>query len=278
MTASIPLAEVLSRHERARTAWQAAMTAGGFLQHERPATLAVQTKSSATDAVSQMDRGAEQRIVEAVLTSWPDDAILGEEGGERAGTSGIRWVIDPLDGTVNYLARIPNWAVSIAVEAEGVARCGVVVAPALDEAYLAIRGQGAWTIHDATAVPIRAGGEQDLGLALIATGFSYDAGRRSVQGLQAAALLPKVRDLRRLGAAALDLCWTACGRLDGFYEAGLSPWDIAAGALIAQEAGCTVGPLEAPGRGDVADRVATFVAAAPGIDLALRGALLAAAS
>ena len=266
------LADLLARHDRAAVAWHSARRAADFLVGERPADLVVESKSSQTDAVSQMDRGAELRIIETITEAFPDDAILGEEGGGRTGTSGVRWVIDPLDGTVNYLSRLPNWAVSIGVEVGGVVEVGVVSAPALGEAYLGIRGAGAWRIVGTEAEPIAASRASTLGLALVATGYSYDAQRRAQQARQAARLIGSIRDLRRLGAASVDLCWTACGRLDGYYESGLHPWDIAAGALIAREAGCVVRSVE----GEDEYR-GTLLAAAPGVASALRAAIAAAA-
>lgn len=261
--------DLLALHDRAATAWEAAATAAAFLHRERPADLRVEAKSTATDAVSEMDRGAEQRIVDTVLRAFPEDAILGEEGGERAGASGARWIVDPLDGTVNYLCRIPNWAVSVGVEVDDVVEVGVVVAPALGEAYLAVRGHGAWAVEGETAARITASAEADVALALVATGYAYDATRRQAQAAQAARLIGGIRDLRRLGAAALDLCWTACGRLDGYYESGLHAWDIAAGALIAREAGCVVRSVEGSD-----ERTGTLLAAAPAIAEPLRALLV----
>lgn len=269
MTAPL-LADVLAHNDRAPAAWHAAHRAADFLVAERPADLVVETKSTATDAVSQMDRGAEERIVGTVLEAFPNDAILGEEGGSRTGSSAARWIVDPLDGTVNYLYRLPNWAVSIAVEIDGVVEVGVVVAPALGEAYLAVRGAGAWLQAGGAFTRIAASRETDLGLALVATGYSYDATRRAQQAEQAARLIGRIRDLRRLGAAAVDLCWTACGRVEAYYESGLHAWDIAAGALIAREAGCVVRSVEGPD-----EYSGTLLAAAPGIARSLREALAA---
>lgn len=193
----------------------------------------VRTKSSATDMVTEFDGAAERLIVEGLAAARPDDAVVGEEGTTTAGTSGLSWFLDPIDGTTNYLYGIAQWGVSIGVaDAEGML-AGVVVAPDLGETFTATRGGGAHLNGD----PISASGLDDLSRALVGTGFSYSAERRGQQGRTAAALLPHVRDLRRLGSASLDLCAVACGRLDLYYETGLNSWDMAAGDLIAREAG-----------------------------------------
>jgi len=199
----------------------------------------VSTKSSSTDMVTEMDRRSEAMIVERLLAARPDDGLLGEEGAERAGTSGITWVIDPLDGTTNYLYGYPGFAVSIAAVKDGVALVGVVVDPVHGETFTATAGGGSHRNGERLTGP----GACDLGDVLLSTGFAYDAARRAAQGLAMAAVLPRVRDLRRSGAAAVDLCWVACGRVDAFFERGLAPWDLAAGSLIAREAGATVGNL-----------------------------------
>ncbi|MGH9265798.1 MAG: inositol monophosphatase family protein [Acidimicrobiales bacterium] len=200
----------------------------------------VTTKSSGTDMVSEMDRASETLIVDGILAARPDDAILGEETGGRDGTSGVRWVIDPLDGTTNYLYRHPIWAVSIGVEVDGQVEVGVVAAPGLQEVFTAVRGKGAWLNGD----PIAVSEETDLASALVGTGFAYVASRRAAQAAVLPHLLPAVRDIRRYGVAALDLCWVACGRLDGYFEAGGQPWDVAAGLLIAGEAGAVAQGLD----------------------------------
>jgi myo-inositol-1(or 4)-monophosphatase len=214
-----------------------------------------------------MDRGSESLIRAAILSERPHDAILGEEGGERTGSTGVRWVIDPLDGTVNYVHRLPLWGVSIAVEEQGMASVGVVVTPVLDEAYIAVRGQGAWRVRGARAERIHVSDCQVLDRALVATGFDYDAGRRSEQGAVAGRLVGEVADLRRSGSAVVDLCWLASGQVDAYFERGLNPWDLAAGELIAREAGAVVTGLtsEAP------DEV--VVASAPGIASQFRRSL-----
>ena len=248
-----------------------AAEAGRVLVQERPRDLGVaDTKSSPTDIVTVMDQRSEKLIVEGILAERPDDAILGEEGSDHEGTSGVRWVIDPLDGTVNYLYELPLWGVSIGVEIDGETVAGVVEIPILRETFTALRGHGAYRNGE----PIRAysaqsGGEPvPLERALIATGFGYAAQRREVQGQIVAALLPRVRDIRRGGSAALDLCSVACGRVDGYYERGTKPWDISAGALIATEAGAKVGGLHGAAASDE-----MTVAAAEGLFEALCGFL-----
>ena len=232
--------EILERDPLLASAWKAAHAAARFLQEDRPSHLAVDSKSSATDAVTEMDRGAEILIISSLLAEHPHDSVLGEENGERIGTSDVRWVIDPLDGTVNYIYGLPVWAVSIGVQVAGVTQAGVVVAPELQVSWCASRGQGAWEVHHDECIPIRPSRASDLASSLVATGFGYDAGRRSRQGAVVASLLPKVRDIRRVGAAVVDLCWVASGRYDAYFERGLHPWDFVAGALIAQEAGAQV--------------------------------------
>jgi len=220
----------------------------------------VTTKTSGTDMVSEMDRASETHIVKGILAARPDDAILGEETGVREGTSGVRWVIDPLDGTTNYLYRHPTWAVSVGVEVDGVAQVGVVVAPGHHEVFTAVRGEGAKLNGD----PIAVTEETNLASALVGTGFGYGANRRGRQAQVLPELLPLVRDIRRNGVASLDLCWVACGRLDGYFEAGGQPWDVAAGLLIATEAGAVVSGLD--GGPVTPDSV---VAATPGVAPAL---------
>jgi myo-inositol-1(or 4)-monophosphatase len=215
----------------------AAAEAGKLLVEGRPADLGVaQTKSSPTDVVTEMDTAAERIIRAAIRRHRPDDGFLGEEGGSEDGGSGVRWVIDPIDGTVNYLYGLPAWAVSIGAEVDGVAVAGVVLAPQLGEEYTAVRGGGSWLGERRLRVNEPAG----LAQSLIATGFGYRAERREVQGRIVAGLVGQVRDIRRGGSAALDLCSVAAGRVDGYYERGTHAWDRAAGALIAEEAGARV--------------------------------------
>ncbi len=205
----------------------------------------VQTKTSATDLVTDMDRASERAIVERILARRPTDGILGEEGSDRLGTSGIRWIIDPIDGTTNYVYGHPGFAVSIAAErtdpTTGVAAvvAGAVADPLHAELFVAVLGGGA-TRNGRT---IRCTDNAELGRALVATGVSYESARRARQAQVLTEVLPEVRDIRRMGAASVDLCSVACGRVDAYYEKGLAPWDLAAGALIAGEAGAVVGDL-----------------------------------
>ncbi len=197
------------------------------------------TKTSATDLVTAMDRAVEALLVESILAARPEDGIEGEEGSSRPGTSGVRWHIDPIDGTVNYVHGIPGFCVSVAAEVGGAVVAGVVSSPLHGELFTATAGGGAWR----NDIPIHCSGATELATALIATGFSYQSDRRRRQAETLVQVLPRVADVRRLGAAALDLCWVACGRYDGYYEPGLNTWDHAAGALIASEAGAVVGDL-----------------------------------
>ncbi|NUP46517.1 MAG: inositol monophosphatase [Catenulispora sp.] len=244
-----------------------AAEAGRALVRDRPRDLGVaSTKSSPTDIVTVMDQRSEKLIIEGILAERPDDGILGEEGGSRAGTSGVRWVVDPIDGTVNYLYEIPMWCVSIGVQIDGETVAGVVEVPMLRETFTALRGHGAWLNGEPISAHSAQSGGQPVPLerALVATGFGYAAQRRAVQGRIAAELLPLVRDIRRAGSAAIDLCSVACGRVDGYYERGTNPWDIAAGGLIVTEAGGRIGGL----RGAAAS-VEMTVAAAGGLFEAL---------
>lgn len=200
----------------------------------------VGTKSTPTDLVSDLDRSSEALIVRTLQARRPDDGVLGEEGGARVGRSSVRWVIDPLDGTVNFLYGFPAFSVSVAAEVDGVVVAGAVHDPLRGETFTAARGSGARL--DGRRLQIRA--PTDLAGALVGTGFSYDAGTRAEQGRVVAQLLPVVRDIRRAGSAALDLCWVGAGRLDAYYEAGTRHWDRAAGLLIATEAGAWAGDLD----------------------------------
>ncbi len=211
------------------------------------------TKSSLADVVTAADREAEALITQALRKARPNDGLLGEEGASVEGTTGITWVIDPIDGTVNYLYDLPSYAVSIAAtvadHGPGTtfdgrrAVAGAVYVPALDELFEAHEFGGArlngQTIHASQA--------KELSLALVATGFGYTVERRTEQALVASQLIPQVRDIRRMGAAAVDLCNLAAGRLDAYYERGLQPWDYAAGVLIAREAGAAILALEEDG-------------------------------
>lgn len=199
----------------------------------------VQTKSSPTDVVTAMDTAAERLIVRTLYDARPGDAILAEEGSSAAGDTGtrVRWVVDPLDGSVNYLYGLPEWAVSIAAELDGEPIVGAVFVAPRGELFTAVRGEGAWREGE----PLACNAAVPLGRALVATGFGYEAGRRARQADVLRGLLPSVRDIRRGGSASCDLCSLASGRVDAYYERGLSPWDSAAGGLIATEAGARVG-------------------------------------
>lgn len=216
----------------------------------------VGTKSTGTDMVSEMDRAAEALIVEHLLGARPGDGFVGEEGTNRPSTSGVSWVVDPLDGTTNYLYGLTGFGVSIAAEHDGVVVAGVVLDVVRNELFAATRGGGA-TRDD---VPISVSAASDLSSALVATGFAYASERRARQAAVLVDVLPRVRDIRRFGAAAVDLCSVACGRVDAYYEAGLAPWDLAAGGLVAAEAGAVLTDLTG---GPV--RAGAVVAAAPGI-------------
>ncbi|GAA2625799.1 inositol monophosphatase family protein [Streptomyces axinellae] len=243
-------------------AQEAAARAGTLLRDGRPADLGVAaTKSSPIDVVTEMDLASEKLITGFLTGHRPDDGFLGEEGASSEGSSGVRWVIDPVDGTVNYLYDRPDWAVSIAAEYHGERVVGVVAAPARGETWHAVLGQGAY--RDGRPLVCRP--SPPLDQALIGTGFGYVRERRVAQAAVAEELLPRVRDIRRTGSAAIDLCEVACGRLDGFYERGLHPWDLAAGDLIAREAGALTG-----GRPGLPADWELTLAASPGVFEALQ--------
>jgi myo-inositol-1(or 4)-monophosphatase len=216
-----------------------AAEAGGFLLEawsELDPSRDVSSKTGPTDVVTRLDVESEQLVRSRLLAARPHDTVLGEEGGATSGDSQVRWVVDPLDGSVNYLFGLPTWAVSVAVQVGGTTVAGAVAVPALGRTYWAARGGGAFRDGE----PLRASTQADLSLALLATGFAYDSGTRSRQAAALAHVLGRVRDIRRLGAAALDLCLLADGSVDAYYERGLNEWDYAAGALVAAEAGARV--------------------------------------
>jgi myo-inositol-1(or 4)-monophosphatase len=201
----------------------------------------VDTKSSPVDVVTAVDRASEALIVRRLLEARPDDGVLGEEGASTEGTSGVRWVVDPIDGTVNFLYGLPAFAISIAGEVDGQTEVGVVLNVPTGELYTAVRGGGAWlTAPGAATMQLHGSAPASLSQSLVATGFGYGVEQRRAQGAVVAQLLPEVRDIRRVGCASLDLCAAAAGRVDAYYEQGLKPWDHAAGALIAAEAGLLV--------------------------------------
>jgi len=228
----------------------------------------ISTKSSETDVVTAGDRAVERLIRERLDEMWPGVPVIGEEEGGQAPERGLCWVVDPIDGTVNYLYGYPCYAVSVAAQVDGVSVAGAVADPAGDRMWTASKGDGARL----NGRPLRVSGATRLELTLVATGFAYAAARRARQAALWAALLPRVRDLRRPGASSLDLCSVAAGWVDAYVEHGLHRWDWAAGALIAEEAGAVV---RLPGNGDDdgLGSDAVFVAA-PGIADALRAALI----
>jgi myo-inositol-1(or 4)-monophosphatase len=212
-----------------------AKRAGALLQ-DRPTQLLIDTKSSDIDIVTQMDRASEKLIVEEILSARPDDGIIGEEGANRPSNSGYTWVLDPIDGTVNYLYNMAGWSVSIAVKDQIGTLVGVVYAPTLNSLFTARRGGGAFE----NGKSLGCNNPIDLNRALIATGFHYVESIRSKQVTQFNKLIMNIRDYRRNGSAAVDICHVAAGVVDGYYELGLKEWDLAAAGLIATEAGAQV--------------------------------------
>jgi myo-inositol-1(or 4)-monophosphatase len=251
---------VISNEEFRTIAQTIAEAVGVEAGERRQADFSWSTKSSTSDVVTEIDTWAEDEIVQRVLKLRPDDGFLGEEGTSTPGTTGVLWVIDPIDGTTNLLYDIPGYSVSIGVQVEGTTVAGAVFDPVRSELFSAAAGGGATRNGDL----ITASTASDLSVSLIGTGFSYRAEQRRDQAEILKSVLPAVRDIRRMGGAALDLCAVACGRLDASYERGLSPWDSAAGALIAVEAGAIVD-----------DRDLTW-ASAPGIADAFRALLVTA--
>ena len=216
----------------------------------------VLTKSTATDLVTAHDRAAERIVVEGIAAARPDDAIVGEEGTNRAGASGISWYVDPIDGTTNFVYDLPAWCTSVAAGRADDMLVGAVYVPVMGELFAAAAGRGA-TLDGR---PITHSGRDELALVLLATGFAYDPARRTRQAAVIERMIGDVRDIRRLGSAALDLCYVAAGRCDAYFEAGLNRWDMAAGELIAREAGCRSGDFAGgPPRPD------ELLVAAPGI-------------
>jgi myo-inositol-1(or 4)-monophosphatase len=237
--------------ELRRLAVEVATAAGELISAGRPDRVEVAaTKSSPTDVVTAMDTASEQLLRQRLRAARPHDGLLGEEEGYEAGSNGITWVVDPIDGTVNYLYGLRSYAVSVAVVSHDPAGdpdpatwtvlAAAVVDPSAGETWSAHAGGGA-TLTDARGThALHAGAGPELGHALVATGFGYDAQRRAEQAAVVARLLPQVRDLRRIGTASLDLCAVAAGRVDAYYELGLNAWDFAGGWLVAQEAGAVV--------------------------------------
>lgn len=250
-----------------------ALACGRLITDERPADLGVAaTKSSAVDVVTVMDQRSEALASQLLSQHRPDDGQFGEEGLNQPGTSGITWIVDPIDGTVNYLYGVPAYCVSVAaVVGEPMTPgawqpvAGAVYSPLTDELYLATLGAGARKIRGGVEQQLRFAPAETLDQSLIGTGFSYTASIRAQQGAQLAALIPHVRDIRRMGSAALDLCRVADGQIDAYYERMLNPWDVAAGWLAATEAGAVV---EGPGPFPTKDFT---IAGSPQIIAELRG-------
>ena len=254
----MPISAAADHSALLAVAEQLARGAGDLVSRARAAGsgLGADTKSTPTDLVTEVDRASERWLAERLAALRPDDAVLGEEGADRPGGSGVRWLLDPIDGTVNFLYGLRPYAVSVAAEQAGQVVAGCVHDPTSGETFTAVRGGGAWL----DGRPL--GGRwlaPTLDRAVIGTGFGYDAGLRGGQGRVLAGVLPRVGNVRRLGSAALDLCYVAAGRLDGYYEHGLKAWDRAAGELVATEAGARVTGLRGRPPG------AVTVAASPAV-------------
>jgi myo-inositol-1(or 4)-monophosphatase len=208
----------------------------GELLVNRPSKFELDQKSGVFDFATQMDHESEKLIVAEILTARPDDGLIGEEGSNRESKSGVTWVIDPIDGTVNYLYDIPGWCISIAAKDKDGGLVGVVYSPATQSLWKASRGGGAFLNGN----PIKCNDPVGLDRALVGSGFAYDIEKRKIQAALIARLLPQIRDLRRLGACAVDICHVASGSLDAYFEAGVNEWDYAAASLVATEAGATI--------------------------------------
>lgn len=213
----------------------------------------VRSKSTATDLVTDLDTWAERHITERLLAARPDDSVMGEEGADHHGSSGVTWCIDPIDGTVNFVHGLAGFNVSIAAQVEGRSIAAVVTSPLHQDTFTAVLGGGAFC-NDR---PVRCSDQADLARAVVGTGFGYDPGRRRRQAEVVSRVIGSIADVRRIGAAAIDLCSVAAGRLDAYWEVGLNPWDHAAGGLIATEAGARCAGL------DGAEPSAASVLAAP---------------
>jgi myo-inositol-1(or 4)-monophosphatase len=224
-----------------RVAVEAARAAGHLLRAELVGPRRIQYKGSPTNLVTEMDRRAEALILDRLGDAFPDDAVLGEETGSRPGGSGRRWIVDPLDGTTNYAHGVPVYAVSIALESAGRVVLGVVYDPTLEELYVAERGRGA-TVNDQ---PLAVSATATLDQSLLTTGFPYNIRETPDNNLvQYAAFSLRSRGVRRFGSAVIDLAWIAAGRFDGYWELRLGPWDVAAGALLVEEAGGRITDLD----------------------------------
>ncbi|MDA2807100.1 inositol monophosphatase family protein [Nocardiopsis suaedae] len=257
MAAEEGAASAADPHALAALAERTAAEAGRVAAGGQEGIGVLDTKSTPTDVVTEMDRRVEELVRKRLLEARPGDAVLGEEGGEEAGADGgVRWIVDPIDGTVNYLYGREEWAVSIAAEAEGRIVAGAVVAPRLGDTYTAVLGAGSFC----NGAPLRVGPAPEPALALVATGFGYDPRRRAHQAEVLRSVLPRVRDIRRGGSAAIDICSLARGRADAYYERGLNWWDWAAAGLVAREAGLRVEGLRGAPPGD-----AMTIVAGPGL-------------
>ena len=212
-----------------------ALKAGSLLVN-RPSKFDLDEKSGVFDFATQMDHESEKLIVSEILAARPDDGLIGEEGANRDSKSGVTWVIDPIDGTVNYLYDIPGWCISIAAKDKDGGLAGVVYSPATQSLWKAHRGGGAFLNGNL----IKCNDPVALNRALVGSGFAYDLEKRKIQAALIARLLPEIRDLRRLGACAVDICHVASGSLDAYFEAGVNEWDYAAAGLIATEAGAMI--------------------------------------
>jgi myo-inositol-1(or 4)-monophosphatase len=264
-----------------RLAVEVALEAGRLIVDERPANLGVsKTKSTATDVVTVMDQRAQDLLRTRLHEARPQDGFLGEEEGGAASRSEITWVVDPIDGTVNYLYGIPSYAVSVAAvvgdpttPGAWLPVAGAVVNPVTGELFHARHGSGAWLqVGTAPATRLQIGDPPQLGHALVGTGFGYDTGRRHWQATLLLGVLPHIRDIRRIGSAALDICAVAAGNLDAYFERGLNPWDMAAAWLVLTEAGGVF-----TGLGSEPPNDQMVVAAAPTLHTALHEVVLRAA-
>ncbi|MBW9205285.1 inositol monophosphatase [Mumia sp. zg.B53] len=247
-----PSGEVL-----ATLALTASRAAAAYARTARPAgrVEVAATKSSPTDPVTEIDRATERLIRDHIAADRPGDTILGEEGGEAlagetgpAGDTGVRWIVDPIDGTVNFVYGLPQSAVAVAAEIDGVVEAACVIDITTGHEYTAVRGEGAY-LRESPARPsvrLRSVAPPSASQALVATGFNYVPEVRARQASAVARMLLEIRDIRRMGSAALDLCALAAGRFDAYVEQGLAPWDIAAGGLIARESGVVVSGLDGP--------------------------------
>lgn len=230
----------LGSEDLLEVAREAAAAAVELIHLDRPTKLDVDTKSSATDHVTDMDRSSEALLRRVIASKRPGDSIVGEEEGGEASRSGVTWWLDPIDGTTNYVYDHPGYAVSVAAWIDGSPAVGVVEDPTHGRTFWASAGRGAFCNGERLTL----GEPPPLSEMLVATGFGYDRQQRAAQGAVVAQLVSQVRDIRRMGAAAVDLCSVASGRIDAYYEAGLSQWDLAAGVLIAAEAGAWVESIE----------------------------------